>query len=80
MHSRPGPHAERLGRTTSSDRVWIVGTILLFFVSFLVSFTAVRWLPDHADRPIRTRLCVLDDLRLGITRDRPKMVGPQEKY
>jgi Putative peptidoglycan binding domain len=52
MHSRPGPHAERLGRTTSPDpiiadaRVWIVGTILLFFVSFLVSFTAVRWLPD----------------------------------
>jgi hypothetical protein len=52
MHSRPGPHAERLGRTTSPDpiitdaSVWIVGTILLFFVSFLVSFTAVRWLPD----------------------------------
>ena len=52
MHSRPGPHAERLGRTTSPDpiildaRVWVVGTILLFFVSFLVSFTAVRWLPD----------------------------------
>src|SRR4029450_5459163 len=52
MHSRPGPHAERLGRTTSPDliitdaRVWIVGAILLFFVSFLVSFTAVRWLPD----------------------------------
>jgi hypothetical protein len=48
MHSRPGPHAERLGRTTSPDpiiadaRVWIVGTIFLFFVSF----TAVRWLPD----------------------------------
>jgi hypothetical protein len=52
MHSRPGPHAERLGRTTSPDaiiadaRVWIVGTILVFFVAFLVSFTAVRWLPD----------------------------------
>jgi Putative peptidoglycan binding domain len=52
MHSRPGPHAERLGRTTSPDpiitdaRVWIVGTILLVFVSLLVSFTAVRWLPD----------------------------------
>src|SRR6266487_2673179 len=48
MHSRPGSHAERLGRTTSPDpiirdaRVWIVGTILFF----LVSFTAVRWLPD----------------------------------
>jgi hypothetical protein len=52
MHSRPGPHAERLGRTTSPDpiiadvRVWVVSTILLFFVSFFVSFTAVRWLPD----------------------------------
>jgi hypothetical protein len=61
MHSRPGSHAERLGRTTSPDpiitdaRVWIVGAILLFFVSFLVSFTAVRWLPDlitnSADNP-----------------------------
>jgi hypothetical protein len=52
MHSRPGPHAERLGRTTSPDaiiadaRVWVAAAILLFFVSFLVSFTVVRWLPD----------------------------------
>src|SRR5262245_18383379 len=46
MHSRSGPHAERLVRTTSPHpiitdaRVWVVATILLFFVSFLV------WLPD----------------------------------
>ena len=52
MPSRPGSHAQRLRRTTSPDpiiadvRVWIVGTILLFLVSFLVSFVAVRWLPD----------------------------------
>jgi hypothetical protein len=52
MHSRPGPHAECLGRTTSPDaiiadaRVWVAAAILLFFVSFLVSFTVVRWLPD----------------------------------
>jgi peptidoglycan hydrolase-like protein with peptidoglycan-binding domain len=61
MHSRPGPHAQRLGRTPSPDpiitdaRVWVVGTILLFVVSFLVSFTAVRWLPElitsSADNP-----------------------------
>jgi peptidoglycan hydrolase-like protein with peptidoglycan-binding domain len=51
MHSRPGPHAERSGRTTSPDpmitdaRVWIVGTLVLFLVSCLLSFAAARWLP-----------------------------------
>jgi Putative peptidoglycan binding domain len=65
MHSRPGPHAERSGRTTSpgpiltNARVWIVGAIVLFLVSFLLSFAAVRWLPDlmtnspdNASKPI----------------------------
>jgi Putative peptidoglycan binding domain len=57
MHSRPGPHAECSGRTTSPDpiltnaRVWIVGTIVLFLVSFLLSFAAVRWLPDLMNSP-----------------------------
>ena len=52
MHSRPRPHAEHSGRTMSPHpivtdaRVWIVGTIVLFLVSFLLSFAAVRWLPD----------------------------------
>jgi peptidoglycan hydrolase-like protein with peptidoglycan-binding domain len=52
MHSRPGCEGRSFGRTIPPDRVaadarvWIVGTILLFFVSFLVSFAAVRWLPD----------------------------------
>jgi hypothetical protein len=31
--------------------VWIVGTIVLFLVSFLVSFAAVRWLPDLMNSP-----------------------------
>src|SRR5439155_17179724 len=52
MHSRPRPRAEHSGRTMSPHpiitdaRVWIVGTIVLFLVSFLLSFAAVRWLPD----------------------------------
>jgi hypothetical protein len=61
MHFRPGREGRGFGRTISPDRVaadarvWIVGTVLLFFVSFLVSFAAVRWLPDlitsSADNP-----------------------------
>src|SRR5215216_4833791 len=52
MHSRPGRQAQGFVHTMSPDpiiadaRVWIVGMIVLFFVSFLLSFAAVRWLPD----------------------------------
>src|SRR5262245_36719725 len=52
MRSLPGPHGERSGRTTSPDpiitdaRVRIVGTLVLFLVSFLLSFATARWLPD----------------------------------
>ncbi len=48
MHSRPGRKTKDSGRRISPDpiiadaRVWIVGTIVLF----LLSFAAVRWLPD----------------------------------
>src|SRR5262245_51049331 len=64
MHSRPGPHAEHAARATSPDpiitdaRVWIVGTLVLFLVSCLLSFAAARWLPglmtnspDNASKP-----------------------------
>jgi Putative peptidoglycan binding domain len=52
MHSRPGRHAKGSGRTMSAEpiiadvRVWVAGTIVLFLLSFLLSFAAVRWLPD----------------------------------
>ena len=48
MHSRPGRKIKDSGRRMSADpiiadaRVWIVGTIVLF----LLSFSAARWLPD----------------------------------
>ena len=48
MHSRPGRKIKDSGRRMSPDpiiadaRVWIVGTIVLF----LLSFAAARWLPD----------------------------------
>jgi hypothetical protein len=48
MHSRPGRRIKDSGRKMSADpiiadaRVWIVGTIVLF----LLSFAAARWLPD----------------------------------
>jgi peptidoglycan hydrolase-like protein with peptidoglycan-binding domain len=64
MHSRPGPRAERSGPTTSPDpiiadaKAWIVGTLVLFLVSCLLSFAAARWLPglmtsslDNASKP-----------------------------
>jgi hypothetical protein len=52
MHSRPGRKTKDSGRRMSPDpiiedaRVWIVGTILLF----VLSFAAVRWLPDLMTR------------------------------
>jgi hypothetical protein len=52
MHSRPGRKTKDSGRRMSPDpiiadaRVWIVGTIVLF----LLSFAAVRWLPDLMTR------------------------------
>jgi hypothetical protein len=48
MHSRPGRKPKDAGRRVSPDpiiadaRVWIVGTI----VFFLLSFAVARWLPD----------------------------------
>jgi hypothetical protein len=64
MHSSPGRQAQGFGHTMSPDpiianaRVWIIGVIVLFFVSFLLSFAAVRWLPelissspDNASKP-----------------------------
>jgi hypothetical protein len=50
--NRPGRQAQGFVHTMSpgpiiaNARVWIVGMIVLFFVSFLLSFAAVRWLPD----------------------------------
>jgi peptidoglycan hydrolase-like protein with peptidoglycan-binding domain len=52
MHSRPGRKTKDSGRRMSPDpiiadaRVWIVGTIVLF----LLSFAAARWLPDLMTR------------------------------
>jgi len=64
MHFHPDHQAKDPGRTVSPDpmiadaRVWIVGTIVLFLLSFLLSFAAVRWLPylmtsspDNAPKP-----------------------------
>ena len=64
MHSRPGRHAKRSGRTMSPDpiitdaRTWIVGTTVLFLVSLVLSVAAARWLPnlitnspDNASKP-----------------------------
>jgi hypothetical protein len=45
MHSRPGRHAKRSGLITDAT-MWIVGTTILFLVSFVLSFAAARWLPD----------------------------------
>jgi hypothetical protein len=43
MQSRPGRQSQGFG---PNARLWIVGMVVLFFVSFLLSFAAVRWLPD----------------------------------
>jgi hypothetical protein len=64
MHFHPDHQAKDPGRTVSPDpmiadaRVWIVGTIVLFLLSFLLSFGAVRLLPylmtsssDNAPKP-----------------------------